>query len=399
MLQTLKNYYHLLQAVQAVRQYHNPGQNLTVIGITGTDGKTTTSHLVYHLLGQTGHKTALISTIAAYIGDGELDTGFHVSTPSSKALQSYLAKAKKEGVVYVVLEVTSHALDQYRVYGIPFTVGVLTNISREHLDYHQTMERYMQAKAKLLLSAQTAIINRDDSSYDFMKKILAQKSVLTYGLHHPADVTPRTIPFRTNLLGEFNQYNILAALSVCKALNIDLQQATKALSTFQLPEGRVDVVYDNDFKVIIDFAHTPNGIKNILKSIRKDMKKGKIIHVFGSAGKRDKGKRPLMGEISHQLADRIILTSEDPRDESPESIAEDIMSGMPADKNDVRVITDRQDAITEAVCLADKNDVVVITGKGHEKSINKGHGEEPWSDHEAVVKGLEQRAKGKGRYE
>lgn len=391
MLQSVKNYYHLLQAIRAIKKYNNPAGSLIVIGVTGTDGKTTTASLIYHILRENGVKAALISTVAAYIGDKKYDTGFHVSTPDSNTLQSYIAKVKKAGMTHLVLEVTSHALDQHRVHGINFSIGVLTNITHEHLDYHKTMERYMAAKAKLFLASQVAVLNRDDNSYEYMKKRLGTKKIISYGIDQNADITPENHRFKTKLVGKFNIYNSLAAITVADILELDSAKTLKAIEEFTPPEGRVDIVYNEDFKVIIDFAHTPNGIKNILEAIREDKKLGKVIHVFGSAGERDRSKRPLMGKVAGELADTIILTSEDPRRESPEKIAEEIKSGMKIDKQNVKIIIDRQQAITEAIALAKTGDVVVITGKGHEQSMNMGNGEESWSDHEAVRKALELR--------
>lgn len=390
MLQSAKNYYHLLQAIRAVKKYNNPAHGITIIGVTGTDGKTTTSSLIYHILKNAGYKTALISTVAAYIEDKKYDTGFHVSTPDSMILQSYIAKAKKAGVTHIVLEVTSHALDQHRVYGIPFSIGVLTNVSHEHLDYHKTLENYMRAKAKLLQRADIAVINRDDASYQFMVKRLRDKRVITYGLHDNADSNLSNHSFKTQLPGDFNKQNILAALTVADILEIDPKKAASAVTTFALPEGRIEVVYDKDFKVIVDFAHTPNALKNILQTLTVDKASGRIIHVFGSAGKRDVSKRPLMGEVSSTFSDIIILTSEDPRGESPEKIADDIKRGMKNNGGNVSYIQDRQEAINHAVKIAEKGDTVIITGKGHEKSMNLGNGEKAWSDQEAVERALKE---------
>lgn len=387
MLQSAKNYYHLLQAIRAVKKYNNPAHGITIIGVTGTDGKTTTSSLIYHILKNSGYKTALISTVAAYIEDKKYDTGFHVSTPDSMILQSYIAKAKKANVTHIVLEVTSHALDQHRVYGIPFSIGVLTNVSHEHLDYHKTMENYMRVKAKLLQRADVAVINRDDDSYQFMIKCLKDKKVISYGLHDNADSNLANHSFKTQLPGDFNKQNILAALTVADILEVDPKKAESAVSTFDLPEGRMEVVYDKDFRVIVDFAHTPNALRNLLQTLTSKAS-GRIIHVFGSAGKRDVSKRPLMGEVSSQFSDIIILTSEDPRGESPEKIADDIKGGMKNKGDNVSYIQDRQEAINHAVSLAEKGDTIIITGKGHEKSMNMGNGEKAWSDHDAVEKAL-----------
>lgn len=389
LLQTLKNYYHQVQALIALYRFNHPANSMTTIGVTGTDGKTTTASMIYHILEKTGHKVSLISTVAAYIDGKKLDTGFHVSTPESSQLQSYIAKAKQAGSTHLVLEVTSHALDQNRVWGIPFAIGVLTNISYEHLDYHKTMKNYMSAKLKLLQLAKTAIINHDDSSYDFMVKKLKHKKVMSYGLKGSTDITPSNHPFTSSLVGSYNMSNMLAALAVAEVLGLNAKDAAKAISSFTLPEGRYEVVYDKDFKVIIDFAHTPNAIESVLGAIREDGVKGRLIHVFGSAGERDRGKRPMMGKISQKLADWSIITSEDVRHESPEVIATEILSGMSEKKDTVDSIIDRQDGITRAITMAEKDDVVIITGKGHEKSMNLGKGEEAWSDQAAVKRALE----------
>lgn len=397
MFQLLKNYYHLIQAMIAVIRYGHPATGMAVIGVTGTDGKTTTASMIYHILKETGYKVSLISTVAAYIDGKKLDTGFHVTTPDSFHLQSYIAKARDAGSKYLVLEVTSHALDQNRVWGVPFAVGVLTNVSREHLDYHKTMKQYMLAKLKLLQMAKQAIINYDDQSYEFMVKKLHRKNVMSYGLTKSADINPENHPFKSDLVGSYNVSNLLAALAVSDALGIDVKKATESISSFTLPEGRYEVVYDNDFKVIIDFAHTPHAIGSVLVAVREDGVKGRLIHVFGSAGERDKGKRPMMGKLSQKLADWSIITSEDVRHESPEAIANEILSGMTKPNERIDSIIDRQDAITRAITMAEPGDVILITGKGHEKSMNLGKGEEAWSDQMAVKKALEYKKEREGR--
>lgn len=384
MWQKAKNIYHLIQASVATLWYGFPGRHLTIIGITGTDGKTTTANLLYHLLTSNGKKTALISTVSAKIGDKEYDTGFHVSTPDSWVLQSYLKKAKEAGCTHLVLEVTSHGLDQNRVFGIPFAIGVITNISREHLDYHKTMENYSKAKAKLLQRAKVAVLNRDDSSYEKLIPLLKNKNIITYGLYDTADVNPTKFPFTIPLPGEFNRYNSLAAIAVGHILQ--LPDLKKPVASFVPPKGRMEVVYNKDFQIIIDFAHTPNALEKLLSSLSQK-KKGRLIHVFGSAGERDRGKRPLMGKASCTYADISILTAEDPRHERVENINKEIKEGMNNTK-EVREITDRQEAITYAVRLAKKHDTVVITGKGHEQSMNINGKELPWSEHKAVEKAL-----------
>lgn len=397
MWQDFKNIYHLFRAVTANVLYGFPAKELTVIGVTGTDGKTTTANLIYHILKKAGKKAAIISTVSAIINDKEYDTGFHVTTPSSFMVQSYLKKAKEAGVKYVVLEVTSHALDQQRVWGVPFALGVLTNVTHEHVDYHGTYEEYFGTKLKLLEMAEVAVVNRDDESYELISKVKNQKSKLqlknkkwvTFGLGKDADINPDAFTFKTKLIGDYNKYNILAAAAACQNLGITNADVKDAIADFFPPVGRAEVVHENDFTVMIDFAHTPNSLKQVLQTLKKEMpKNARLIHVFGSAGERDRMKRPLMGKASSHFADSIILTSEDPRGESPEKIIEEIAEGI--DKKKYTSIlykaADRYEAIEQAIKMAKKGDVVIITGKGHERSMNFGKGEEPWSDHEAVAK-------------
>lgn len=391
MLQSIKNQYHLLRAAAATTVNGFPSSKMTVIGVTGTDGKTTTSNYMFHILKAAGKKVAVISTISAIIDDKEYHTGFHVTTPGSEQIQSYLKKAKEKGVEYVVLEVTSHALDQNRVFGIPFKVGILTNISHEHLDYHKTMDRYVKAKLRLLKKAKIAIVNKDDDSYKEVtrgKWNIDNRKIMTYGLKKDSDVNPSTFRFSTKLLGQFNQYNALAAIAAARALRIPDDQIRKGISSTPIPQGRQEVVYDQDFTVMVDFAHTPNALKNILQAVKEKMNgRGRIIHVFGSAGERDKGKRPAMGKTSSKFSDVIILTAEDPRKERVESISSAIRSGIDR-KREVHLIPDRAEAIKKAISLAKKNDTVIITGKGHEQSMNLGKGEIAWSDIEAVKTAL-----------
>lgn len=398
MLRRLKNYYHLLQSIVGKVRYNVDTEGMTFIGITGTDGKTTTSNLLYHILTTAGYKSALISTISAKIGSKTLDTGFHVTTPSPMALQSYIKQAKKTGAKYIILEVTSHALDQYRVFGIPFTIGILTNITREHLNYHKTYENYVATKMKLLLKSKEAIINCDDGSYPLVQEHLQRARfsghITTYCLHGEGNVTFDTFPFHTSLVGEFNKYNILAASSAAKLLGVPDADIVKAIASFTPPTGRTEIVHEGDFTVMIDFAHTSNSIKQLLSSIQHELRPtGKIIHVFGSAGERDREKREEMGENAAEFADSIILTAEDPRSEAVSDINAQILQGIHKQKKKIEIkeIPDRKEAIKYAIHQAEKGDIVVITGKGHERSMNLGEGEIPWSDHEAVQEALQWR--------
>lgn len=402
MWRAAKNNYHFFQAILAVFLYQFPSRGMKIIGVTGTDGKTTTSSLIYHILTTAGEKTALISSAGAVMNGKASDIGFHVTTPGRFAVQSYLKKARNAGVKYVVLETTSHALDQHRVYGVPFEIGVLTNITKEHLDYHKTYERYVHAKAKLLRYAKIAIINKDDQSYLRIKKHELKskdKIIVTFGMRNDSDVNPHRFPFKTKLIGKFNQYNCLAAIAALRQLKIPDELIRKGIVSFKQPVGRQEIVYDKEFMVVNDFAHTPNSFQSVLPEIKKITKK-RLIHVFGCAAKRDTYKRPEMGKTSAHYADIIVLTSEDPRDEPIEKINAEIIAGIKNSKfehsdyqriknQELRIkdntkyifqIPDRKEAISFAISLAEKGDVVLLTGKGHEKSINYGRGEEPWDE-------------------
>jgi len=386
-IQNFKNLFHLSEAILANIYYGFPSKKLKVIGVTGTDGKTTTTHLIYHILKSAGKKASVISTVYTKVGNQETDTGLHTTTPRSLLIQELLKLAVDHGDEYFILETTSHALDQNRVWGVNYYTSVLTNITHEHLDYHKNYNDYLKAKTKLLLSSKIAVINRDDQSFNRLSKTLKEKNVktLTYGFQHKSDFY---IDFKQNLT-DFNQFNYLAAYSVCKVLGLSDQSILKAIKSFELPKGRLDIVYDKDFKIIIDFAHTPNAIANVLKSVKNNYfgKKGRLIHVFGSAGLRDATKRPLMGEASAKYADVIILTEEDCRTEDVNDIINQIEKGIPK-KFKVLKIQDRQEAINKAISLVKEGDVVILTGKGHEKSLCRGRIEYSWDEYGAVEKAL-----------
>lgn len=390
MWQSFKNVYHLFVAIAANFFYGFPSKKLTVIGITGTDGKTTTVSLIYHILKTSGRKASLVSSVGAIIGGKEYDVGFHVTNPSSLPLQRFIKRAS-EVSDYLVLEVTSHGLDQYRVYGVEFKIGVITNITHEHLDYHKTYDNYVKTKAKLLKMAKVAVVNKDDESYNLIfnlkSKILNRKWV-TYGMEEDADINPKGFPFKTKLFGEFNKHNILAAIAACKELGVSDKDIKKSVESFEAPLGREEIVYSNGFLVMVDFAHTPNSFQQILSSLRPKVK-GRLIHVFGCAGERDYKKRPVMGKISSRYSDVMILTAEDPRSESLDKIIDEIESGVQKNRKiEIQKILDREKAIIKAIQMAKKGDCVVITGKSHEKSMNYGKGEELWDEFEAVRKAL-----------
>lgn len=410
MIRKLKNTYHFFIALFANLLHHFPSKNITIIGVTGTDGKTTTTNLIYHIIKTSGKNAAMISTIGAAIGNKTYDIGFHVTTPSSLALQDYIKRAENTGNNYLVLETTSHALDQNRVWGIHFSVGVLTNVTHEHLDYHKTYENYLATKAKLLLNSPLAIINKDDESYKALMELLKNKMykgrIITYSLDSEADITFTKYPFKTSLFGDFNKHNCLAALATCLELGISLTDIKKALETFPTPIGRQQIVYDKNFTVMVDFAHTPNSFLKILPEVRK-LTKGRLIHVFGAASLRDTTKRPFMGEASAKFSDIMVLTAEDPRVESVLDINKQIIAGIPKEKFEfieniseaefqknkkyIVQIPDRKKAIEFAISIAQDGDFVITTGKSHEKSMNYGKGEEPWDEFEAIQHALKKR--------
>lgn len=403
MLRKLKNIGHLVEAVAANICYGFPARKLTVIGVTGTDGKTTTASLIYHVLSFTGHRTSMITTVGAKIIDKSYDTGFHTTTPSAFSLQKYIKKAVNAKSEYLILETTSHALDQNRVFGIPFKIGVLTNVTHEHLDYHKSLENYLKTKLILLKNSETCVVNMDDSSYEKVINALSGKKIVTYSVSNSqASYSAKNIILKNTFSDSLNCCNFMAAFAACKVLGIGEDEIVLASKDYVLPEGRQEIVYDKDFKIIIDFAHTPGAFEKILPEMNKN-KKGRLIHVFGAAGKRDASKRKLMGKVSSQYSDLIILTAEDSRGESVTKINDEIEKGI--SKKFIRInssviptkqshlnllfsIPDRNEAIEFAILSSKKGDVVLITGKGHEKSMNLGNGEIPWSDHEAVKKAL-----------
>jgi len=413
MWQDIKNVYHFFIAVLVNIWYGFPSRGLVVIGVTGTDGKTTTTSIIYHILKNSGYNASMISSVGAKINGKDFDIGFHVTTASPFKLQRFIKKAKEgignNGKNFLVLETTSHALDQYRVLGIDFEVSVLTNITDEHLDYHKTYQNYVKTKAKLFKKTKFSILNKDDKSYKIITNLINTKNKktkkITYAIEEDADYTLKKFPVETKLETTFNKYNILAAISACKALGIDDEKIRNGIKTFTLPIGRVEEVYKKEFTVIVDFAHTPNSIENVLSALNKKAKK-RLIHVFGSAGERDNLKRPKMGEASSKYSDIIILTAEDPRSESVDKINEQIEGGISSkfkflnysdykdktkNKKIYFKINDRQEAISFAISIAKRGDLIILTGKSHEKSMNLGKGEEPWSEYEAVKKGLEKR--------
>lgn len=381
MIRKLKNLAHLMLAILANVIYGFPGKKIKVIGVTGTDGKTTTTSLIYQILNSAGHKTAMITTVGAYINGQMRETGFHVTTPSAFALQKFLKEAVQTGHEFAIIETSSHGIDQNRIWGIPYKVAVITNITHEHLDYHKDFETYAQTKFKFMKSAPIAVVNIDDSKITSLKEYLKGR-IVTYSKNNSADYNLTNFPFETSLFGSFNQMNCLAAIAVCKQFNLMDDEIRAGLKQVKSPTGRQDIVYNKHFKVMVDFAHTPNAISNILKEVR-NTNPARIIHLFGAPGRRDVSKRPLMGQASAENADIIVLTADDPRDEKVEDINTRVKEGISKkfeiNKNFFE-IPDRLDAIKYAINLAQPGDFIVLTGKGHETTLATAKGEIPWDD-------------------
>jgi UDP-N-acetylmuramoyl-L-alanyl-D-glutamate--2,6-diaminopimelate ligase len=394
MVRKLKNQYHRIIAAILNVVFLFPGRKIKIIGVTGTDGKTTTVSLIYHILKESGKSVSMLTSIGAVVGDRTYETGYHVTTPSSLTLQRLLSQAIKAKSEYFVLEVTSHALDQYRTLGLRFLIGILTNVTSEHLDYHKTFDNYLKTKEKLLKMAKTAIVNSDDASYTLLsesKNLKNPSNWVTYGFTKASDVNLANFHFESRfLIGDFNKYNALAAVACAKRLGIADETIREAIKSFRMPLGRVDFVYDEDYAVVIDFAHTSNAFEQLLSSFREHTQ-GRIIHVFGAAGERDRAKRPFMGEISSKYADILFLTAEDPRSEDVNKIIDEISSGIK--KKDAKVfrIIDRKDAIEAAIEMARKGDLVLITGKAHEKSMTYGSKDFVWDEYKIVLDAINTR--------
>ncbi|MBX4187683.1 MAG: UDP-N-acetylmuramoyl-L-alanyl-D-glutamate--2,6-diaminopimelate ligase [Candidatus Doudnabacteria bacterium] len=394
MLRKVKNLGHLGLAVFANVLYGFPSRKLKVIGVTGTDGKTTTASLIYHILKSAGKKSALITTVGAYI-DGQMSTvGFHVTTPSPFTIQRFLRNAVNLGHEFAVLETSSHGIDQNRIWGIHFMVAVITNITHEHLDYHPSFDRYINTKFKLLNSSDTAVVNIDDENIRSRINLL-QNKVVTYSKLQTADFNLDSYPFKSRLFGTFNQANTLAAIAVCKELGISDEQIRTGVSSFKAPEGRQEIVYDKEYKIMVDFAHTPNSVENILKGVKATNPK-RLIHVYGAPGKRDESKRPLMGAASSKYADIMIITADDPRHEKVLDIISQIKMGV-EDKfvrsKNLFEIEDRRSAIEKAINMAQPGDFIVLTGKGHERTLAVGNKEIAWIEKNIVLDILDKKNK------
>ncbi|HAI22441.1 TPA: UDP-N-acetylmuramoyl-L-alanyl-D-glutamate--2,6-diaminopimelate ligase [Candidatus Collierbacteria bacterium] len=381
--------YHFLRSVVALIFYRFPSRKLKVIGVTGTDGKTTTVTMIYKILKAAGKRVSMVSTVDAVIGSKKIRTGLHTTTPDPFLMQKLLRRMVDEGDEYAVLEVSSHGIDQFRVFGVNFLVGVLTNITREHLDYHGSFDSYLSTKAIFLKSVKTAVLNKSDGSYKAVRKIVASGNKI---VEYPISSLSESLKKGVEKFSEpYNQLNAQAAIMATKAVGIAETEIVQGLASFKSIEGRMEEVKnERGIRIIVDFAHTPNALTNVLSILRKKAKK-RVICVFGCAGERDREKRPVMGEIATRLADIAIFTAEDPRNESINDIINSMEKGALKGKK-IYKIPERGEAIRFAINeVAKKDDFVVICGKGHERSMAYGKVEYPWSDAEAVKKALKNR--------
>jgi UDP-N-acetylmuramoyl-L-alanyl-D-glutamate--2,6-diaminopimelate ligase len=417
-----------------------PARKMVMIGVTGTDGKTTTCILIHSILIAAGIKAGLISTVNAVIGDQVLDTGLHTTTPDAPDVQRYLAQMVDAGMTHCVLETTSHGLAQHRVTACEFDIAVVTNITHEHLDFHGSLDAYRAAKAKLFEGLATAyrkpgvekmaVLNADDESFEYLRGRI-KVPCISYGFEEDVDVQARRIRgtrvqfnagivaenssdtspklwthIQTQLIGKFNVANCLAAFAVgLKGLMLEPEVVARGIAEFKGVPGRMEFIdLGQDFIAVVDFAHTPNALKRALEAARwmqtkvlkgKETELSRVIVVFGSAGLRDVAKRRWMGEVAAELADCVIITAEDPRTESLEAImaesAEGAKSRGGVEGETFWRIADRGEAIQFAVDMAEACDVVIACGKAHEQSMCFGKVEYPWDDRVAMRAALAKR--------
>ncbi len=369
-------------ALMCAKWFGEPAKKLKMLGVTGTNGKTSVSYMLKAILEKAGHKAGLIGTIQNMIGDEIISA--KNTTPDAYSLHEMLSQMVAAGCDYCVMEVSSHALDQDRVYGVEYEIAMFTNLTQDHLDYHKTMENYCRAKRRLFEQCRVAVVNFDDKHMHELTEGLDCRIVTYSAESDESTYTAKEITYRPdgimyhfvgyNLInrikmstgGKFSVYNSMCAISAAAELGIPLSVSAEAIASIKGVKGRAEVVpTGRDFTVIIDYAHTPDGLQNILQTF-KEFEKTRLIAVFGCGGDRDKTKRPKMGKIAAQIADYVIVTSDNPRTEDPVAIIDDILEGMKDCKTPYEVIPDRITAINFAIQNAKKDDIIVLAGKGHE---------------------------------
>jgi UDP-N-acetylmuramoyl-L-alanyl-D-glutamate--2,6-diaminopimelate ligase len=384
-----------------------PARGLKIIGVTGTNGKTTTSFLIHRMLDEAGYNVGLMTTVAYGVGANIRPQIEHMTTVSVPVLHKRIKQMKRQGAEWLVLETTSHALAQNRVWGVPYSIAVMTNLTHEHLDYHGSFENYREAKRLMFKMAnanrrglRAGVINADDASANQFANAIAKP--LLYGVDHgqltakAVKSTPKGVSYQAEIgsnkynihcqiPGNFNVYNSLAAVAVGYILGLEPAQIERGIAALDSVEGRMARINEGQpFEVIVDFAHTPDSFEKLFKDLRPNIS-GKMIVLFGSAGRRDEAKRPLQGELAGKYCDEVIVTEEDDRDIDGQEIMAQIAAGAEKtgkirDKN-LFLVHDRRQAIKFAMGRAKaKDDVVLLLGKGHEKSIERAHGEDPWDE-------------------
>lgn len=398
--------YRKSRAKAVSARYGTPAKNLRVIAVTGTNGKTTTACYINEILKEAGFKTAMFSTATIEVGGEAQANEMNVTVATTARMQRFFRQAKRAEVDYVIIEATSHALDQHKLDGVPIEAAIMTNLTQDHLDYHKTMESYAAAKAGLLkLKPRFIVLNRDDEWFDFFNKFEAGEQKMTYGEHEDAEARidhiklyrkgaeadlvldhQTHLELATALPGKFNVYNMAAATTLAYLLGVRLEDIQEGVANLEAVPGRFErAVEDQPYDVIVDYAHTPDALEKLLEAARGTTK-GRVILVFGACGDRDKTKRPIMGEIAVRGADKIFLTDEESYNEDPQVIRDMIREGIESADGSFKMteLADRREAIEQALKIARRGDTVLITGLGHEKyRIIKGQ-RVRWNDTEVV---------------
>lgn len=403
--------YHKLKAMMMAHKYKFPGKRMRVIGVTGTNGKTSTCFMIWKMLNTAGHKTGLMTTVAWGVDKLEEQIE-HMTTVDTETLNYRMQKIAESGAEFLVLEITSHALAQNRIFGVPIEIAVMTNVTHEHLDYHKTFENYRDAKRKLFKMVKYGVINEDDKSWSYFANdvddyityginggiLRAEKVELSAeGVNYEVGGANEKIKIRTHIPGTFTVYNSLAAVAVGLKLGLTRKQIEDGIATLASVEGRMNRVNEGqDFEVIVDYAHTPDAFLKVFESVVPGKKK-RIISLFGGAGRRDETTRAERGEIGAENSDIVIITEDDSRDEDRMAIAEEFARGAEkagkVREKDLFIILDREEAIKKAVSLARKDDIVLMLGKGHEKTILRAEGAVPFEDLKVVRKVLKKLTK------
>jgi UDP-N-acetylmuramoyl-L-alanyl-D-glutamate--2,6-diaminopimelate ligase len=386
--------------------YGNPAKNLHVIAVTGTNGKTTTVNYINEILKEAGFKTAMFSTAVIELAGRRRINDLNATVATTQQMQEFFRSAKRAKVDYVVLEVTSHALQQHKLATVPVEVAVMTNLTQDHLDYFGTMQRYAETKGMLFANnPKFIILNRDDEWFDFFNTFQAASQKITYGESKEAEAridhyklykrgseatvvidNQTKLELATALPGKFNIYNMTAAAATMYLLGVSLKDIVEGVANLEGVPGRFErVVEGKGYDVIVDYAHTPDAIQKLLEAA-KSVTKNRIILVFGATGDRDKGKRPIMGEIAANFADRIMLTDEESYNEDPQAIRDQVREGIERAGGTIKMteIPDRRDAIAKALSIAMKGDTVLITGMGHEQYRIINGERQPWNDGDVV---------------